>query len=69
LGFLKGLPINLFRSFIWNAAELSSYEVYKALLVAWNLDKDSTSTHFIAGSFAGITGVIVASPIEVTKNR
>jgi hypothetical protein len=33
------------------------------------MNPDKLSTHFLAGSLAGITGTIIISPIEITKNR
>jgi hypothetical protein len=68
-GFFKGFLANFNRSIIWNATELGAYDYFKSILVKLAMNPDKFNTHLLAGALAGITGTLVISPIEITKNR
>jgi len=53
-----------------NAAELSTYDHIKALLVSHlEMEEEAKQTHLVASSFAGFFGAIFSSPADVLKSR
>lgn len=68
-GFTKGLSLNAPRNVIWNAFELSFYEIYKQVLVTSGMSKSSSKTHLLAGAMSGVSGTLLISPLEVVNIR
>ncbi|CAI5712356.1 unnamed protein product [Hyaloperonospora brassicae] len=68
-GFFRGMPPNIQRGFIVNAAELSTYDHTKELLVASGLLDEGGLAHTSASCVAGLAGATASNPIDVVKTR
>uniref|UniRef100_A0AAV1VM50 Uncharacterized protein n=1 Tax=Peronospora matthiolae TaxID=2874970 RepID=A0AAV1VM50_9STRA len=68
-GFLRGMPPNIQRGFIVNAAELSTYDHTKELLVSSGLLHEGGLAHTSASCVAGFAGATASNPIDVVKTR
>ena len=61
-GFLRGMPPNIQRGFIVNAAELSTYDHSKEQLIASGLLKEGVLAHTGASCVAGFAGAAASNP-------
>ncbi|CAI5726115.1 unnamed protein product [Peronospora effusa] len=68
-GFLRGMPPNIQRGFIVNAAELSTYDHSKEQLISSGLLKEGVLAHTGASCVAGFAGAAASNPIDVVKTR
>ncbi|KAL4125258.1 hypothetical protein PRIC2_008843 [Phytophthora ramorum] len=68
-GFLRGMPPNIQRGFIVNAAELGTYDHSKELLISSGLLKEGVLAHTGASCVAGFAGAASSNPIDVVKTR
>lgn len=68
-GFLRGMPPNIQRGFIVNAAELGTYDHSKELLISSGLLGDGVWAHTGASCVAGFAGAASSNPIDVVKTR
>ncbi|OWZ24330.1 Mitochondrial Carrier (MC) protein [Phytophthora megakarya] len=68
-GFLRGMPPNIQRGFIVNAAELGTYDHSKELLISSGLLKEGVFAHTGASCVAGFAGAAASNPIDVVKTR
>ncbi|KAF4044002.1 Mitochondrial carrier protein [Phytophthora infestans] len=68
-GFLRGMPPNIQRGFIVNAAELGTYDHSKELLISSGLLKEGVLAHTGASCVAGFAGAAASNPIDVVKTR
>ncbi|CAH0477307.1 unnamed protein product [Peronospora belbahrii] len=68
-GFLRGMPPNIQRGFIVNAAELGTYDHSKELLISSGLFKEGMLAHTGASCVAGFAGAAASNPIDVVKTR
>ncbi|KAF1335570.1 hypothetical protein FI667_g1197, partial [Globisporangium splendens] len=68
-GFLRGMPPNIQRGFIVNAAELGTYDHSKEWLITTGLVRDGVFAHTGASFVAGFAGAAASNPIDVIKTR
>ena len=69
-GLWKGINVNIMRSFLINAGELSAYDTCKIGLVNYfGMDDNSTLLHFISSATAGFCGALLCQPADVIKSR
>ncbi|KAJ0409676.1 hypothetical protein ATCC90586_007465 [Pythium insidiosum] len=68
-GFVRGLPPNIQRGFIVNAAELGTYDHSKEFLITSGLLPDGVFAHTGASCVAGFAGAAASNPIDVIKTR
>eukprot|EP00002_Diphylleia_rotans_P038615 TRINITY_DN8817_c0_g1_i1.p1 TRINITY_DN8817_c0_g1~~TRINITY_DN8817_c0_g1_i1.p1 ORF type:complete len:299 (+),score=63.42 TRINITY_DN8817_c0_g1_i1:57-953(+) len=68
-GMWKGVLPNMQRAFIVNAAELSTYDHCKQLIVKNNLMEDGTGAHAAASFLAGFVAAVCSTPVDLTKTR
>lgn len=68
-GFLRGMPPNIQRGFVVNAAELGTYDHSKEFLITSGLLPDGIFAHTGASFIAGLAGAAASNPIDVMKTR
>ena len=61
-GFFRGMPPTIQRGFIVNAAELSTYDHTKELLIASGLLNEGGLAHTSASCVAGLAGATASNP-------
>jgi hypothetical protein len=61
-GFLRGMPPNIQRGFIVNAAELGTYDHSKELLISSGVLKEGVLAHTGASCVAGFAGAAASNP-------
>eukprot|EP00743_Colponemidia_sp_Colp-15_P003056 GILK01003303.1.p1 GENE.GILK01003303.1~~GILK01003303.1.p1 ORF type:complete len:300 (-),score=38.34 GILK01003303.1:731-1630(-) len=69
LGMWKGCAPNVQRAILVNAAELSTYDQCKSILLRSGLFADGPFAHFTASFMAGFCAACVSSPVDVMKTR
>ena len=67
LSFWSGLPPNIARTFLVNAAELGTYDEAKSKIVPFT--GDNALAHISASGVAGFTSAMVSTPADVIKTR
>jgi len=68
-GLWRGCMPNITRNAIVNCAELVTYDIFKELILKYNLMTDNMPCHFTSAFIAGFCTTIVASPVDVVKTR
>ncbi|XP_029304745.1 LOW QUALITY PROTEIN: mitochondrial uncoupling protein 2-like [Cottoperca gobio] len=68
-GLWKGCMPNITRNAIVNCSELVTYDIFKELILKYDLMTDNLPCHFTAAFGAGFCTTIVASPVDVVKTR
>lgn len=68
-GFLRGMPPNIQRGFIVNAAELGTYDHSKEFLITSGMLPDGVFAHTGASFIAGFAGAAASNPVDVIKTR
>ncbi|GAB9470706.1 hypothetical protein Gpo141_00007946 [Globisporangium polare] len=68
-GFLRGMPPNIQRGFIVNAAELGTYDHSKEWLITSGIFREGVFAHTGASFIAGFAGAAASNPIDVIKTR
>uniref|UniRef100_A0A8K9UH12 Uncharacterized protein n=1 Tax=Oncorhynchus mykiss TaxID=8022 RepID=A0A8K9UH12_ONCMY len=68
-GLWKGCGPNITRNDIVNCSELVTYDIIKELILKYNIMTDNLPCHFTAAFSSGFITTIVASPVDVVKNR
>lgn len=68
-GFLRGMPPNIKRGFIVNAAELGTYDHSKEFFISRGILSDGVFAHTGASCVAGFAGAAASNPIDVLKTR
>lgn len=68
-GFWIGIVPNIFRNSIINAAELSTFDQAKEMLLRSGMFKDNIYCHLASSAIAGLAAVIIGSPVDVIKTR
>jgi solute carrier family 25 oxoglutarate transporter 11 len=69
LALWRGSGPNIFRAMLMSAAQLSSYDQMKQVMLKTKYFKDDLITHFLASFSAGFIATVVTSPIDVAKTR
>ena len=67
--FYVGLPVNMFRNAIYNAAEVVTYDMVKEAIISRGLMNDTFFLRVIASTAAGAAAVLFGSPADVIKTR
>lgn len=65
----RGSRPNIVRAMFMTASQVSSYDHIKFLLLSTPYFEDNLTTHFTAGSLAGIIATVVTQPVDVVKTR
>ncbi|XP_077448430.1 dicarboxylate carrier UCP2-like [Stigmatopora argus] len=68
-GLWKGCMPNITRNAIVNCAELVTYDIFKEVILKYDLMSDNLPCHFTAAFGAGFCTTVVASPVDVVKTR
>ncbi|DBA03232.1 TPA: hypothetical protein N0F65_011591 [Lagenidium giganteum] len=68
-GFFRGMPPNIQRGFIVNAAELGTYDQSKEFFITSGILPDGVIAHTGASFAAGFAGAAASNPIDVIKTR
>lgn len=68
-GLYRGLVPTMQRASVVAAAEIATYDEFKAAIVLRGADPALVSTHFAAAIFAGGVCSIASTPIDVVKSR
>ncbi|KAI9697190.1 MAG: Mitochondrial dicarboxylate transporter [Candelina mexicana] len=65
----RGVWPNSMRAVLMTASQLSSYDIFKTLLLSNTQLQDNLTTHFSASFLAGFVATTVCSPVDVIKTR
>ncbi|XP_077597328.1 dicarboxylate carrier UCP2-like [Stigmatopora nigra] len=68
-GLWKGCMPNITRNAIVNCSELVTYDIFKEVILKYDLMSDNLPCHFTAAFGAGFCTTVVASPVDVVKTR
>lgn len=68
-GLWKGSIPNMQRAALVNLGDLTTYDTAKHLIISHTSLTDSTLTHILASSLAGIVAATVGTPADVVKTR
>ncbi|KFO97910.1 Mitochondrial uncoupling protein 3 [Calypte anna] len=68
-GLWRGTLPNIARNAVINCGELVTYDLIKDALLREHLMTDNVPCHFVAAFGAGFCATVVASPVDVVKNR
>ncbi|KAI9718275.1 MAG: hypothetical protein M1812_004265 [Candelaria pacifica] len=65
----RGVWPNSMRAVLMTASQLSSYDIFKTLLLSRTSLEDNLLTHFSASFLAGFVATTICSPVDVIKTR
>ncbi len=68
-GLYRGWGPTATRAALVAAAELATYDEFKARLLDWGLEGGASTTHLAASGLAGLVAAAVSSPADVVKSR
>ncbi len=68
-GYTRGIWANSSRASIMTACQLSSYDIFKKLLVDKIALSDNIGTHFAASILAGFVATSICNPVDVVKSQ
>lgn len=68
-GLYRGVYPNAQRAAVIAAAELSTYDSFKQLLIRRLSFDDNSTTHFVSSAVAGLCAASASTPIDVVKTR
>ncbi|RKP26129.1 mitochondrial carrier domain-containing protein [Syncephalis pseudoplumigaleata] len=66
---MRGVGPNIQRAAIMTCSQLTSYDFFKAKLLAMPYFGESVWTHFAASLLSGLVATTVCSPVDVVKTR
>ncbi|KAL0635001.1 Mitochondrial dicarboxylate transporter [Maublancomyces gigas] len=65
----RGIWPNTLRAALMTAAQLASYDQFKAYLLKMRMFEDGLLTHFTASLLSGLVATTICSPVDVIKTR
>ncbi|CAG8543326.1 3969_t:CDS:2 [Ambispora leptoticha] len=68
-GFFRGVGPNVNRAILMNVSQVTTYDVFKSLLLGTGYFKDNIWSHFSASLLSGLVATTICSPADVIKTR
>ncbi|GAA5932876.1 hypothetical protein JCM1841_004622 [Sporobolomyces salmonicolor] len=69
LALFRGVGPNVARAVLMNASQLATYDVFKNMILNFDLMQDGLGLHFTSSFLAGTVATTICAPFDVVKSR